>query len=92
MVTLPVARSGAMQVVLLGRASSPLLGGVGVVGGGSGVGGSGAGGSGVGGSGVGGPGETGGAGGGVFCAPSLPLSQPAMRKAKDNNIPVTCLA
>jgi hypothetical protein len=27
MVTLPVARSGAMQVVLLGRASNPLVGG-----------------------------------------------------------------
>jgi hypothetical protein len=85
-VTLPVERVGAMHVLLLGRASRPL-----VVAGGDG-GGSGAGGSGDGGTGVtGGAGLAGGAGGGVFCSPSLPLSQPTINKTKDNMIPVVCL-
>src|SRR5688572_27379775 len=78
----PVARGGAIQVVLLGRASNP-----GVVGGGFG----GSGGSGSGGEGGGGCGEV----GGGSCAPSplgpSPLSQPAViSKAKDNNVAVAC--
>jgi hypothetical protein len=70
-----------MHVVLLGRASNPdvCVGGVG--------------GSGVGGTGGGGVGDD---GGGGSCTPwpsrSLPPPQPAIRNAKDNNIPVACLA
>jgi hypothetical protein len=61
MVALPVARAGAMQVVLLGRASSPLTLG----GGGGGGGGAGGGGDGDGaGAGGGGDGDGAGAGGG----------------------------
>jgi hypothetical protein len=84
MVALPVARSGAMQVVLLGRASSPLRLGGGSGGGGSGGGGSGGGGSGGGGSGGGGAGGGGAGGGGAgggfcegFCGSASPLEQPA---------------
>jgi len=63
-VALPVARAGAMQLVLLGRASSPLGLGAGVGAGGLGSGGLGAGGLGSGGLGAGGLGAGGlGAGG-----------------------------
>lgn len=79
-VTLPVARAGAMQVLLLGRASNPVIAGVGGVGAGGGMGS------------IGGPGVAGGAGGGTSRAPLPPLSQPAIRKAKDNNVAVVCLA
>ena len=78
MVALPVARSGAMQVVLLGRASSPLGSGGGGGGGGAGAGaggGAGAGAGGGAGAGAGGGAGAGagggagaGAGGGAFCA------------------------
>ena len=79
MVTLPVARWGAMQVVLLGRASSPVLW-PGGTGGGLGLAVRGGGGGSV-------------AGGceGSCATWSLPW-QPATRKAKDTNILVVCLA
>src|SRR6185436_19238801 len=74
MVALPVARSGAMQVVLLGRASTPLTLG----GGGGGAACAGAGGAGAG----AGAGAGGGAGGaadcGGFCEPPSPPEQPAI--------------
>jgi hypothetical protein len=63
MVALPVARAGAMQVVLLGRASNPLTGGGGG-GGGVGAGGGGGGGGAGAGGGGGGAGAGGGGGGG----------------------------
>jgi hypothetical protein len=86
-VTLPVERVGAMHVLLLGRESRPLA-----VGGGEGGGSGSGGGSGDGGTGVpGGAGLAGGAGGGAVRAPLLPLSQPMIKKTKDNIIPVVCL-
>src|SRR5687768_11110719 len=77
MVAPPVARAGAIHVVLLGRASSPAVE---------------AGGCGCGGFGVGGPGEPGGGSCTAWPSPSLPPPQPVMSKAKDTNIPVACPA
>jgi hypothetical protein len=102
MVALPVARAGAMQVVLLGRASRPLGfggGGGGGSGGGGGGGSGGGGGGGGGGSGGGGGGGAGGGGfcegsGGGFCGPPSPLVQPAISitMATANPEMIGCLA